>query len=246
MTGISPPPAPPVLNKPVPNKPVLGPSLLRRPDPAVLAVLTLCCLIEVLLQAADLGLIGSPRWRALAYENAGFWAGLLRGWIPNYAAQPVLMFFSYALLHSGLSHLLGNMLPLWILGNITTARIGQRGFLGLWLLATLSGALAFGLITASPRPMVGTSGALFGLAGAWMAWEAQDRRRIGQSLWPVLGWLVGLVALNLVYFWLQNGLLAWETHLGGFLGGGIWGFFSKRRAEKPSEKISPSEPPPEN
>jgi rhomboid protease GluP len=207
MTVASPPPAP----------------LLRRPDPAVLAILILCCLIEALLQAADAGLIGSPRWRALAYENAGFWAGLLRGWTPNYAAQPWLMFFSHSALHSGLSHLVGNMLPLWILGNIVTARTGQRGFLLLWLLATLAGALAFGLLTQSPRPMVGTSGALFGLAGAWMAWEARDRRRAGFSLWPVLGWVLGLVLLNLAYFRLQHGLLAWETHLGGFLAGGAWG-----------------------
>ena len=225
MTAASPPPAPPVPNTAVPNP------LLRWPDPAVLAILLLCCLIEALLQAADLGLIGSPRWRALAYENAGFWAGLLRGWTPNYAAQPALMFFSYAPLHSGLSHLTGNMLPLWILGNIVTARAGQRGFLAIWLLATIGGALAFGLITTSPRPMVGTSGALFGLAGAWMAWEAQDRRAAGQSLWPVLGWLAGLVVLNLVYFWLQHGLLAWETHLGGFLAGGLWGLLRKPRAQ---------------
>jgi rhomboid protease GluP len=211
MNIVSPPPAP----------------LLRRPDPAVLAVLILCCLIEALLQAADAGLIGASRWRALAYENAGFWAGLLWGWTPNYAAQPVLMFFSYSALHSGLSHLAGNMLPLWILGNIVTARIGQRGFLGLWLLATLAGALAFGLITESPRPMVGTSGALFGLAGAWMAWEARDRRSAGQSRLPVLGWLVALVVLNLAYFRLQHGLLAWETHLGGFLAGGAWGLLDK-------------------
>ena len=231
MTAASPPPAPPVLNERTLTNRSLNPSVLRWPDPAVLAILLLCCLIEALLQAADLGLIGSTRWRALAYENAGFWAGLLRGWTPNYAAQPALMFFSYAALHSGLSHLIGNMLPLWILGNIVTARAGQRGFLALWVLATLGGALAFGLITDSPRPMIGTSGALFGLAGAWMAWEARDRRAADQSLWPVLGWLAGLVVLNLIYFRLQNGLLAWETHLGGFLVGGIWGALRKDRAQ---------------
>ena len=211
MTAASPPPAP----------------LLRWPDPAVLALIVLCCLIEALLQCADAGLIGAPRWRALAYENAGFWAGLLHGWTPNYAVQPALMFFSYAWLHSGLSHLVGNMLPLWILGNIVTARAGRRGFLMLWLLATLAGALAFGLLTTSQRPMVGTSGALFGIAGAWMAWEARDRRAAGQSPWPVLGWVAGLVVLNVVYFRLQHGLLAWETHLGGFVAGGIWGLLYK-------------------
>ena len=227
MTAASPPPArsrPSLARPSLPRPSLPRPSLpLHRPAPVVLALLGFCCAVEVLLQAADAGLIGTPRWRAQAYENAGFWAGLLWGWTPNYAAQPGLMFASYALLHSGLSHLAGNMVPLWILGNIVTARAGQRGFLAIWVLATIAGALAFGLLTDSPRPMVGTSGALFGLAGAFMAWEAQDRRRAGQSLWPVAGWLVGLVVLNLAYFVLQHGLLAWETHLGGFVAGGICG-----------------------
>ena len=64
-----------------------------------------------------------------------------------------------------------------------------------------------------------------------MAWEARDCRTADQSLWPVLGWLAGLVVLNLIYFRLQNGLLAWETHLGGFLVGGIWGALRKDRAQ---------------
>lgn len=233
MSAPSPPPAPLVPNERRLTDRVLNPSLLRRPDSAVLAIMALSSLVEALLQAADAGLIGAPRWRGLAYENAGFWAGLLWGWTPNYPSQPWLMFLSYSALHSGLSHLAGNMLSLWVLGNIITARAGQRGFLALWFLATIAGALAFGLISTSPRPMVGTSGALFGLAGAWMVWEARDRHRAGQSLAPVLGWVAGLIVLNLIYFRLQHGLLAWETHLGGFLAGAVWGLMRRDRAQPP-------------
>ena len=43
-------------------------------------------------------------------------------------------------------------------------------------------AAAFGLISQAPAPMVGASGALFGLAGAWLAWEAEDRLAEGIPL----------------------------------------------------------------
>ncbi len=189
----------------------------------------LCCGIEGLLQAADHGLIGSARWRPLAYQNGAFWAGLLRDWKPNYTAQPWLMFITYSALHGGFSHLAGNMAALAVLGPIVTERSSARGFLGLWLVSVLGGAAAFGLLSQSPQPMVGASGALFGLAGAWKAWDWQAARQSGTARWPILLWLLGIALLNLVLWVLQDGLLAWETHLGGFVAGWAWAIWAGRR-----------------
>jgi membrane associated rhomboid family serine protease len=193
-----------------------------RPTPAVLALGLACCGVEAVLQAADHGLIGSARWRPLAYQNGAFWAGLLRDWHPNFPGQPVAMFFTYCWLHGGLGHLLGNMAALLALGAVVTDRVAQRDFLLLWLFSALGGAAAFGLLSTSPQPMVGASGALFGLAGAWKAWDWQEARREGRALWPILLWLAGIAALNGVLWVLQGGLLAWETHLGGFAVGWTW------------------------
>jgi membrane associated rhomboid family serine protease len=201
--------------------------LTRRPAPVVLGLIVLFCAVEAVLEGADLRLWGTVRWRSLAYQNAGFWAGLLWGWKPNYPAQPAVMFLSYSFLHAGLWHLAGNMATLAVLGGMIRDRIRTPGFLALWTLSALGGGLAFGLISRSAQPMVGTSGALFGLVGALLAWEAQNLRAAGQSLWPVAGWVLGLVVLNLAFWWLQNGALAWETHLGGFLAGGIWGLLDR-------------------
>ena len=81
--------------------------------------------------------------------------------------------------------------------------------------------------------MVGTSGALFGLVGLLVVLEAQTRRAEGASrlsvLVTVLAWLVGLAALNLAFWWLQNGILAWQAHLGGFLAGLVWGLARGQR-----------------
>lgn len=198
--------------------------LFRRPGPLVLALVLFYSLIEAVLQGADHGLWGSVSWRPLAYQYGGFWAGLLYGWKPNYALQPVTMFFSYSFLHADLSHLAGNMLALVALGNLVRSRLSPGGFLALWALAALAGALGFALIAPSARPMVGTSGALFGLAGVLIAWEARARRQAGESLWPALGWVLGLAGLNLAFWALQGGNLAWQAHLGGFLAGVGWGW----------------------
>ncbi len=187
--------------------------------PVVLGLIVLCTGIELILMAADAGLIGTPLWRGLAYQNGAFWAGLLHNWRPNYAAQPWLMFATYAFLHSGFWHLAGNMMTLVVLGEIVVARVGQAGFAALYAVSAIGGGLGFGLLTASPQPMVGASGALFGLAGAWQYWEWSDRRRAGRSRWPVWRTIGGLVLLNGVLWLALSGMLAWETHLGGFLAG---------------------------
>ena len=140
--------------------------------------------IETLLQAADFGLGGSPLWRGFAYQNGAFWAGLLHDWRPNYPGQPLAMFLSYAVLHDGAGHLAGNMLTLWLLGRRLLQKIGTRNFLSLYLISAIGGGAGFGLLSQSPHPMVGASGALFGLAGAAIWLEATERHRLGITLWP--------------------------------------------------------------
>jgi len=87
--------------------------------------------------------------------------------------------------------------------------------------AVLAGALIFGLLARSTQPMVGASGGLFGLAGAVLAWSYIDRFNAQLRLWPVAWMILFLIALNLVLWWAMDGLLAWQTHLGGFIGGWV-------------------------
>lgn len=187
----------------------------------LLVLIGLCCGIELILMAADAGLIGTRLWRGLAYQNGAFWSGLLFNWRPNYPGQPFLMFLTYAFLHSGFWHLAGNMLTLIFLGAIVQDQVGRKGLVVLYGVAAIGGAVAFGLLNGSPRPMVGASGALFGLVGAWQYWEWADRRRLGQSRWPVWRAVLGFAVLNVVLWVMMDGALAWETHLGGFLAGWV-------------------------
>lgn len=206
-----------------------GTSLHR--SATILGLIALCGGIEIALLLGDLRVIDIPRLRANAYEYGGFWPGLLGPWAPNYPLQPVIMFATYALLHGGPLHMIFNMVTLFSLGRAVVRRVGQRGFLLVFIAAVLGGALGYGLITNAHNPMVGASGGLFGLAGALLSWNYVDRYLSRERLTPVLQAVLALVAFNLILWWLMDGHLAWETHLGGFISGWIAAMLIDPRSE---------------
>jgi len=197
----------------------VGGAWRRLPHPAVLALIGVCVAIELALQLGDHGAFGPGRFRQVAYEYGGFWPGLLKGWTENYPFQPWLMFVSYGFLHSGLLHLTVNMITLFVLAEAVLDRISATKFLLLYVAATVGGGLGHALLAVSYQPMVGASGALFGLAGAILAWEYVDRFTLRERLWPVARAVILLLALNVVLYYAMNRSLAWQAHLGGFLTG---------------------------
>lgn len=193
---------------------------------AVWWIIAACLLPELVLVGADLGLWGQPWWRLLTYQYGGFWPGLLGNWQPNYAAQPGLMFLTYGFLHAGFWHLLVNMVTLLVLAGPVAARFGARGFRWLFGVSLLGGAIGFAGLASTPTPMVGASGALFGLAGALLAAEFDRRIICGRPIRNVLAMIVGLAAGNALLTWTSGGNLAWQTHLGGFVSGWLYATFA--------------------
>ena len=200
---------------------------------SLIALIVICSLLEGALSLADLGLVGQGRIRGLAYEYGGFWPGLLKGWAANYELQPYAMFLTYSFLHGGLTHLVINMITLWSLGNAVIERVGLLGFSMLYGTSVMGGAAGYALLAPGLQPMVGASGALFGLAGGLLAWLYVDRFTFRQGLLPVAQAVALLVVLNLVMWWAMDGLLAWQTHLGGFLTGWLVAMLIDPRAHEP-------------
>lgn len=194
---------------------------LTWPNRFLLSLILICSGIEVALTLGDFGVWGDRRLRSSAYEFGGFWPGLLGNWRPNFQGQAYSMFLTYGFLHSGLTHLLVNMITLWSLGTAVVNRVGLFGFVALYIATVLGGAAGYGLIANGLRPMVGASGALFGLAGGLLAWMYVDRFTHRQGLLPVAQAVLMLVVLNVVLWWAMSGQLAWQTHLGGFLTGWV-------------------------
>jgi membrane associated rhomboid family serine protease len=192
---------------------------LWRPEPAVLLLAALTCLVEAVLWGSEAGLWGARGWRMAAYHDGAFLPGLLGNWRPNHPAQPYAMWLTHALLHEGPGHLAGNMALLLALGGRAARRLGQWGLVALWALTAAGGAAAFAAIGPDGASMVGASGAVHGLVGAWLAWEAMARRAARLPLAPVAWTALGVVLLNLGVWAAEGGRLAWEAHAGGLLAG---------------------------
>lgn len=85
----------------------------------------------------------------------------------------------------------------------------------------LGGALGFGVLSQAPAPMIGASGVVFGLAGAWTIWDRHERRSRNLSD-RSLGLVLLVVIVNAASWWIMEGQLAWQTHLGGYLAGALF------------------------
>lgn len=212
------------IRKTAPDKPVgklIPGQNLKSVSWAVWLIFGLCLLPEVYFVGAEHGVWGNPKARQTALYGLAFWAGLLGNWQPNYAGQPYLMFLTYGFLHGGLTHFAVNMVTLFSLGAPVAAVMRGGWFLAAYGVLLVAGAAGFAAFPEAAAPMVGASGALFGLAGIVLAWNMQDRRSRGQSQLPVLRSVALLVGLNVVLWWAMHGQLAWQTHLGGFVGGWV-------------------------
>jgi membrane associated rhomboid family serine protease len=139
-------------------------------------------------------------------------------------------------MHGGWFHILGNMLFFWVFGNNIEDSMGHARFLAFYLLCGLIAAAAQGLSQpASPIPMVGASGAISGVMGAYLVLFPRVRVHtliflgifitrvtlpawIMLLYWVLLQFLGTLPALSGVD---GGGGVAFMAHLGGFFAGAL-------------------------
>ncbi len=147
--------------------------------------------------------------------------------------HPLVTVFSSMFLHGGLLHLGGNMLYLWIFGNNIEDRLGHFRFLAFYLVSGVVAVYAHALTDPASRiPMIGASGAVSGILGAYLPLFPRARVHtivIFGFFWQV----VKVPALIVIGFWaiiqlvsgiltkglLSQGGVAWFAHVGGFIFG---------------------------
>lgn len=113
-------------------------------------------------------------------------------------------------------HVLLNMYTLWIFGQLLEGLLGRWRFLSLYLISGLAGSVGV-LWLGDPRTgVVGASGAIFGLLGAFLVIQ----RRLGGSATQLLI----LLGINLVIGFIPGFNIAWQAHLGGLVAGALVGF----------------------
>lgn len=186
--------------------------------------------IELILSLSDSGVFGEQNLRWTVFSLGAFWQPVFAGTVPPiYPGQTALMFISHAFLHGGFAHLAMNCVVLLSLGKFVSVQVGAVRTLLVLSLSAVAGAACFGLLSSSPAPMIGASGAVFGLIGLWQAMEFRMRRRAGLPLQPILMAVLGLIAANIALFVILSGGLAWQAHLGGWIVGWLAGQSFARR-----------------
>jgi membrane associated rhomboid family serine protease len=151
--------------------------------------------------------------------------------------RPALTLISSMFIHGGWMHLLGNMLYLYIFGDNVEDRIGHGAYLVFYLLCGVGSALVQVYAQQnSPAPLIGASGAISGVLGAYFL--LYPRARV-LTLIPLFVFfpVVEVSAFFFLGFWfllqfIQGALsvsggdaaaggVAWWAHAGGFVTGAI-------------------------
>src|SRR6266850_5791475 len=152
---------------------------------------------------------------------------------PGTVAPSLLTFLTSMFLHGDILHLAGNMLFLWIFGNNVEDELGRFRFVFFYLCCGLIAALT--QVAALPRssiPMVGASGAIAGVLGAYFILFPTARiltlvpfffvYLVRLPAFVVLGmWFLFQVIYSAMSATRPGGGVAWFAHIGGFVAGMI-------------------------
>lgn len=129
-----------------------------------------------------------------------------------------------ALVHGGIWHVGLNMLALWMIGRSLEPLLGRWRFLTLYVLSALGGSVAVTLLSFL-TPVVGASGAIFGLFGALLV--------IGRHIGANTAGIAIILGVNLVIGFLPGYNISWQAHVGGLVVGLLVGFiFTRTRARR--------------
>ncbi|HEY5595504.1 MAG TPA: rhomboid family intramembrane serine protease, partial [Nitrospiria bacterium] len=158
------------------------------------------------------------------------------------AIPPSLSLVTSMFLHGGFMHLIGNMLYLWIFGNNIEDAMGHGRFIVFYLTCGVIAAMSHAMTDPqSAVPMIGASGAISGVLGAYLLLYPRARVMVliplglfTQTVYMPAGIVLGLwFLLQLVSSTASigqgGGGVAWFAHIGGFVAGMVLiGFFKRR------------------
>lgn len=178
---------------------------------------------------------------SLPHEQIIYGLGVTPALLFNHAAHaehwqmlPAWMtIFTSMFMHGGWLHLLGNMLFLWIFGNNVEDRLGRVRYLMFYLLCGVIAVFANALPDVNSNvPMIGASGAIAGILGAYLVLYPHARilviipiflffTTVWLPAWLVLAIWFGLQIVSNLLTDGGHGGVAWSAHIGGFVAGMI-------------------------
>lgn len=168
------------------------------------------------------------------------------------AKQPLVPLVAHLFLHGSVLHLAGNMLFLWVFGRAVEERLGAGSLLLLFLLGGLVAALGYvGLHSESTQPLVGASGAIAAVMGAYLVLRPRERilsivYAAGLQVVYLPAWaILGLFFVTQFFTPGQDGV-AWEAHVVGMVFGAVTGIcvrrFTQPHGSDPAEHTGSPDP----
>jgi membrane associated rhomboid family serine protease len=160
--------------------------------------------------------------------------------------------FSYMFLHGGFMHLLGNMIFLWLVGCVLELAWGRLMYVGLYVAGGLFAVMLYGLVyTGSTTPLVGASGAIAGLIGAYAVLYGKRKIKVFYSLGFYFNYTM-VPALIVLPLWIGNEFaqlffgseshVAYMAHIGGLASGALMGLLNTKFIGRIDENVLEDDP----
>ena len=186
----------------------------------LLGIIVAMFVVEMLTGGGDV--INGPSPARLVKLGASI--GLFRtsaGAVGGIAAGQYWRLFTSMFLHAGIFHIAFNAYALWIFGSIVEQELGRFRFLLIYFVTGLFASAASYAFGPPFTPAVGASGAIFGLFGAFIAYNYR-RRHLALAAARLRSAIV-LIAINAFIAFSIPGI-DWRAHAGGLFAGLVAGY----------------------
>lgn len=118
-----------------------------------------------------------------------------QAWLLRPDDPQLYQFFTSVFMHAGWTHLIGNMIFLWVFGNAVNDRFGQAGYLAFYLAGGILACIGY-LLLGGTSPILGASGAISAVTGAYLV--LLPRARVTVLVW--LFYLILPLEISSLYF----------------------------------------------
>ena len=165
-----------------------------------------------------------------------------------YAVPAYMTIFSHMFMHGGWMHLIMNMLFMWVFADNIEDNLGSRNFIIFYILCGIGAAMTHVLMdTHSQIPMIGASGAISGVLGAYIINYPKARILVLIPFFFIF--IIKIRALYVLGYWFvlqfinsytmssQEGGVAYAAHIGGFVCGMVLILFFNKKVRRKTKII---------
>ena len=213
------------LDRPMEKTPMEKQKVFNPVSPFLVVLVAAMVLVELILQAAEWGLIGGPEaigWRLDLARDFGFHKAVFEHLLVGGVIEPKVIwpFFSYIFVHQSFAHMVVAAALILGMGKMISDRFSGTSVLVLFFGCGVMGALAFGVFSTSGGfPLIGAYPVFYGFIGTYTWISVAALRKQQKNILPAFN-VVGLLLLFRGAFALVYGLSnSWSADLAGLITG---------------------------